>query len=94
MLWGLTSNNDKIIITGDFRKKQLDTLHVVIWKYQADIRGKKLSGGQTHSRYGKESENLCSLPNIWNLKYQILKHISGILETLPQTGKNNRIDFP
>ena len=93
--WGLTFNDDRIVVPAELRKKLLDTLHyghAGATKMTAEAKIFWCPNMQKEIE-DKTKNCVACMSSGKNLKYQIPKHEFGKLKTLTEPGQEIQIDF-
>ena len=93
--WGLTFNDDRIVVPAELRKKLLDTLHfghAGATKMTAEAKIFWWPNIQEEIE-DKPKNCVACMSSGKNLKYQLPKHEFGKLRTLTQPGQEIQIDF-
>ena len=93
--WGLTFNDDRIVVPTELRKKLLDTLdfgHAGATKMTAEAKVFWWPNMQKEIE-DKTKNCVACMSSGKNLKYQLPKHEFGKLKTLTEPGQEIQIDF-
>ena len=93
--WGLTFNDDRIVVPTELRKKLLDTLpfgHAGATKMTAEAKIFWWPNMQKEIEY-KTKNCVACMSSGKNFKYQLPKHELGKLKTLTEPGQEIQIDF-
>ena len=93
--WGLTFNDDRIIVPTELRKKLLETLHFGHAGYTEMAAEAKIFWWPNMQKEIEEKTKNCvaCMASGKNLKYQIPKREFGKLKTLTEPGQEVQIDF-
>ena len=93
--WGVTFNDDRIIVPTELRKKLLETLHFGHAGYTKMAAEAKIFWWPNMQEEIKEKTNNCvaCMASGKNFKYQIPKRDSRKLKTLTEPGQEIQIDF-
>ena len=93
--WGLTFNDDRIIVPTELRRKILETLHFGHAGYTKMAAEAKIFWWPNMQKEIEEKTKNCvaCMASGKNLKYQIPKREFGKLKTLTEPGQEIQIDF-